>query len=78
MKHAKLSQLHLDRWAVMLEYQKTIAPFPLVMGEICELWMFKHRRGPVNTLKRLAEHDYVRIRKGKRFSMYLAIEPEDE
>lgn len=77
-KHTKLSQLHLDRWAAMMEYQETIKPYPLVMGEILDLWQFTHRRGPVNTLKKLEEHGYVKVRKSKRFFLYYAVDPFEQ
>lgn len=74
-KQTRLSQLHLDRWAVMMEYQQTIKPYPLVLSEVMELWQFTHRRGPANTLKKLEEHGRVKVRRGKRFFMYYAIDP---
>jgi hypothetical protein len=74
----QLAQFHLDRWAMMVDAQKKIEPFPLTLGEILKLWGFKHRRGPQNTLDKLKKHGYIRERRGKRYFMYYAIDPMEE
>lgn len=70
-----MKQLHLDRWAVLIEFQKT-TPFTPTLAEIAELW-YTEKHAARNTLKILTTNGYAITHANKRYSMYLAIEPKE-
>jgi hypothetical protein len=78
MRNYQLRQVHIDRWIELVEYQKTIKPFPITIDDACKLWKFDDPHGARNTLKRLVDSGYA-IRRGCRGKdvLYFAVEPED-
>ena len=69
--------LHMERWAVIIEEQKKIAPFPFTLEEAAVLWGLTgwNRNAARNTLQLLEDWGYIKKRKGKRYFMYYAIDP---
>lgn len=74
-----MQQIHLDRWAELLEFQKQIKPFSPTLDEIGKLWGFGASRkssAPRNTLEILEKNGYVLSRKPfGRCTLYYAIDP---